>query len=56
KTVNFWKNGFIGLSAVAGFLLLVFIVATSYKILQRKRKNKRLDSSTEEEKTKKTSL
>ncbi|KAK5613975.1 hypothetical protein CRENBAI_013208 [Crenichthys baileyi] len=56
KTVNFWKNGFIGLSAVAGFLLLVFIVATSYKILQRKRKNKRLESSTEEEKTKKTSL
>ncbi|MEQ2310831.1 Ectonucleotide pyrophosphatase/phosphodiesterase member 7 [Ameca splendens] len=56
KTVNYWKNGFIGLSAVAGFLLLVFIVTTSYKILQRKRKNERLESSTEEEKRKQTSL
>ncbi|XP_008414737.1 ectonucleotide pyrophosphatase/phosphodiesterase family member 7 [Poecilia reticulata] len=56
ETQNFWKKGFIGLAAVAGFLILVFTVSTTQKIIKRKRQNKKLDSSPEEEKSKQTSL
>ncbi|XP_038144222.1 ectonucleotide pyrophosphatase/phosphodiesterase family member 7-like [Cyprinodon tularosa] len=54
ENVNMWKNGFIGLSAVAAFLLLVFIVATSYNVIRRKRK--RSDSFSEKKQSKQSSF
>lgn len=41
ENINLKKNAMIGLAAVAGFLLVVFIVTVSHQILKRKHKNER---------------
>ncbi|KAK2832990.1 hypothetical protein Q5P01_016879 [Channa striata] len=43
--INISQNVFTGLSAVAGFLVLVFIMMMSYKIVKNRRKEKRSESS-----------
>ncbi|CAJ1075561.1 ectonucleotide pyrophosphatase/phosphodiesterase family member 7-like [Xyrichtys novacula] len=45
EPVNYLQKVFMGLSAVAGFLLVVFMVVMSHKMLTKKHKNKRLESS-----------
>ncbi|XP_010790625.1 ectonucleotide pyrophosphatase/phosphodiesterase family member 7-like [Notothenia coriiceps] len=45
EDVDVLNNIFNGLAAVAGFLVVVFIMVTSHKLLKDKRKNKRSVSS-----------
>ncbi|XP_033999500.1 ectonucleotide pyrophosphatase/phosphodiesterase family member 7-like [Trematomus bernacchii] len=45
EDVDVLNNFFNGLAAVAGFLVVVFIMVTSHKLLKDKRKNKRSVSS-----------
>ncbi|XP_037544608.1 ectonucleotide pyrophosphatase/phosphodiesterase family member 7 [Nematolebias whitei] len=57
ENINLKKNAMIGLAAVTGFLLVVFIVTVSHKILKRKHKNERSESFKDGEKeTKQTSF
>lgn len=41
EKVNYRRNAFMGLSAVAGFLLVVFVVLVAQKIFLKKRDKKR---------------
>lgn len=41
QNVHILQNVFTGLAAVAGFLVVVFVVITSHKLLKRKRKDKK---------------
>ncbi|XP_067427011.1 ectonucleotide pyrophosphatase/phosphodiesterase family member 7-like [Thunnus thynnus] len=55
--VNILQSVFTGFAAMAGFLVIVFIVMMSHKIIKNKRKNKRSDSfSDHPEDAKQTSL
>ncbi|XP_029996777.1 ectonucleotide pyrophosphatase/phosphodiesterase family member 7-like [Sphaeramia orbicularis] len=59
QDVTITSNVVIGLAAVAGFLVVVFIAMTSHSILKYKRKNKRSENekdSPENEKDKETSF
>lgn len=41
KTTNYQHNAAVGLSAVAGFLLVVFVVVVAQKIFRKKEDKKR---------------